>query len=276
MMIFDRVVKTVFYILNAFSMLICIGLIGSGFIMVRALMTPNLQPLDYLIMFLEAVLFFMGAFLTLAFCVFAFVAERTRARMLLVSYAITVFLIAVLELTIGIYFYTHLAEIDAKVKVELNITMYAYGYSPRATEFLDYMQGAYGCCGVDSASDWKDTPYYKENHVLPESCCTPLRARPTATCQIGGSSVHNESCYQFTHWFVTFHYEMLSSLFFVAGTVQVLCVGMVLWMLFYTTKQVSKPEDSELKAEKPLKALGIDLDIPSSSYNDEPKEHKVV
>jgi len=69
---------------------------------------------------------------------------------------------------------------------------------------------------------------------------------------------------------------MLSSLFFVAGTVQVLCVGMVLWMLFYTTKQVSKPEDSELKAEKPLKALGIDLDIPSSSYNDEPKEHKVV
>ncbi len=74
---------------NSFSsvpiQLICIGLIGSGFIMVRALMTPNLQPLDYLIMFLEAVLFFMGAFLTLAFCVFAFVAERTRARMLLVS-----------------------------------------------------------------------------------------------------------------------------------------------------------------------------------------------
>ena len=135
----------------------------------------------------------------------------------------------------------------------------------------------YECCGVDSASDWKDTPYYKENGVLPNSCCTPVQSTPpTATCQIGGSDVHNKSCYQFTHWFITFHYEMLSSLFVVAGTVQVLCVVMVVWMLFYKTKQVSKPEDSELKAEKPLKALGIELDIPSYSCNDEPKELKVV
>ena len=129
---------------------------------------------------------------------------------------------------------------------------------------------------MESASDWKNTPYYKENHALPYSCCTPVRPMLTATCQIGGSDVHKMSCYQFTHWFIKFHYNMLSSLFFVAGTVQVLCVGMVLWMLFYTTKQVSKPEDSELKAEKPLKALGIELDIPSYSCNDEPKELKVV
>ena len=65
--------------------LICIGLIVSGLIMVRVLMTPNLSPLDYLIIFLEAVLFFLGAFLTLAFCVFAYAAEHTRARILLVS-----------------------------------------------------------------------------------------------------------------------------------------------------------------------------------------------
>ena len=69
---------------------------------------------------------------------------------------------------------------------------------------------------------------------------------------------------------------MLSNLFFIAGTVQVLSVVLVLWMLFYTTIPDGKPKDSELKAETPLKALGIESDIPSYSCNDEPKEHKVV
>ena len=63
----------------------CIWMVESGGKMVWILWTPNLPPLDYTIMLLEAVLFFMGAFFTLAFCVFAFVAEQSRARRLLVS-----------------------------------------------------------------------------------------------------------------------------------------------------------------------------------------------
>ena len=47
--------------------------------------TPELQPLDLMMIVLEIVLFFTGALLTIAFSLFAFVAAHIRSRVLLLA-----------------------------------------------------------------------------------------------------------------------------------------------------------------------------------------------
>ena len=108
----------------------------------------------------------------------------------------------------------------------------------------------YDCCGVNSAEDWRDTVYYKVHSALPDPCCANMTTNQTS-CQIGGPDTHERGCYTFLQWFMTSHYEMLASLFVVAGCVQLLCVVMALWMLFYWSKQSSNASESTVKT--PLK-----------------------
>ena len=108
----------------------------------------------------------------------------------------------------------------------------------------------YDCCGVNSVEDWRDTVYYKVHSALPDPCCANMTTNQT-TCQIGGPDTHERGCYTFLQWFMTSHYEMLASLFVVAGCVQLLCVVMALWMLFYWSKQSSNASESTVKT--PLK-----------------------
>ena len=63
----------------------CVWLIVSGCKMVWLLLDPTEPPILEAVDLLEAVLFFLGAFFTLAFTVFAFVVEQSRARKLLGS-----------------------------------------------------------------------------------------------------------------------------------------------------------------------------------------------
>ena len=66
--------------------LIGIALIICGIIMCVVLVaTPELQPLDVMMIVLEIVLFFTGALLTIAFSVFALVAAHIRSRVLLLA-----------------------------------------------------------------------------------------------------------------------------------------------------------------------------------------------
>ena len=51
---------------------------------------PELQPLDLMMIVLEIVLFFTGAFLTIAFSLFAFVAAHIRSRVLLLAVSLCV------------------------------------------------------------------------------------------------------------------------------------------------------------------------------------------
>ena len=99
------------------------------------------------------------------------------------------------------------------------------------------------CCGVNSPEDWEGTYYYNTYSALPDTCCANLTA--DETCQIGGPNTYNEGCYTFFHWLMVFHFDMIGSLFVVAGCVQLLCVILALWMLFYTFIQGSSTPKTE-------------------------------
>ena len=63
--------------------LIGIALIICGIIVCVAYGTPGLHPIDCIVILFEAILFFTGALLAIAFSVFGFVAAHTRSRQFL-------------------------------------------------------------------------------------------------------------------------------------------------------------------------------------------------
>lgn len=105
------------------------------------------------------------------------------------------------------------------------------------TDFLQF-----GCCGVNSPNDWTSTLYYLIHSALPSSCCSNITA--DETCEIGGPDTYDRGCFTFLHGLLIFHYQLIGSLFVVAGAVQLICVVLALWMLFYslTTKGTTESE----------------------------------
>lgn len=105
------------------------------------------------------------------------------------------------------------------------------------------------CCGVNTPADWLNTSYYKDNSALPPSCCG--NQTTNQSCQLGSTDLHDRGCYPYTHDLLVFHYDLIGSLFVIAGVVQLVNVVMALWLLIsgLITKKSSSEEETPLKAE---------------------------
>ena len=108
-----------------------------------------------------------------------------------------------------------------------------------------------GCCGVNSPADWTNTSYYEDNSALPPTCCA--NQTTDQSCQLGSIDLHPIGCYTFTQELLVFHYDLIGSLFVIAGVVQLINVVMALWMLI--SGLITKKSGSE--AETPLKTQCI-------------------
>lgn len=41
-------------------------------------------------------------------------------------------------------------------------------------DIVDRIQTNFNCCGADSPKDWRENAFYKNNDLLPKSCCKDL------------------------------------------------------------------------------------------------------
>ena len=106
------------------------------------------------------------------------------------------------------------------------------------------------CCGVNTPADWLDTSYYEDHSALPPSCCSNLTTNES--CQLGGNNTHDRGCYTYTHGLLVFHYQLLGSLFEIAGIVQI--IGVVLALVILISGLVKKKDSESVPEEEtPLK-----------------------
>jgi len=129
-------------------------------------------------------------------------------KCLLISYAITLILIFVLEIAAGIYAYTKKDDVLASLKSGLQKAVdKSYSEDTKADEALrkavDWFQENIKCCGADTPSEWATSAWYKEQNKttthVPKSCCVD---QTVANCNVGvniaalisANKIHPKGC----------------------------------------------------------------------------------
>lgn len=109
---------------------------------------------------------------------------------MLMSYAILIFLIFILEIAAGAYAYTKKDKVEKDLETNLkDVINNSYGQELDAdkllTEAVDWFQQKVECCGIQTYEDWKRTAWYKNTSIptkdkrqVPRSCCRT----ESATC----------------------------------------------------------------------------------------------
>jgi len=103
-----------------------------------------------------------------------------KSECMLLSYAILIFLIFILEIAAGIYTYTKKESVqeDLEEHIKTAIKESYKGVSKAdiaLTKAVDWFQLNVECCGTTRPDDWKESKWYHEtkdkNKEVPESCC---------------------------------------------------------------------------------------------------------
>lgn len=104
-----------------------------------------------------------------------------KSECMLVSYAILIFLIFILEIGAGIYAYTKKDDVQNDLADNLQKAIeVSYKGTKEAdkalTKAVDWFQENVKCCGTSKPEDWTKSKWYKEatdkTIRVPESCCT--------------------------------------------------------------------------------------------------------
>jgi len=103
-----------------------------------------------------------------------------KSRCMLISYAVLIFLIFVLEIAAGIYTYTKKDSVQKNLEKHINTAITnSYGGVSKSNEALtksvDWFQENVKCCGITKPGDWFGSHWYKNSNQtakqVPESCC---------------------------------------------------------------------------------------------------------
>ncbi|XP_013782440.1 CD63 antigen-like [Limulus polyphemus] len=100
---------------------------------------------------------------------------------MVMTFAVLLFIIFVLELVAGILAYVYKSEVETVLRKNMKNAMMNYNESNHdiVTKTWDDMQSNLKCCGANNASEWKK---YMGEVNLPYSCCPGKD--PTKPCQI--------------------------------------------------------------------------------------------
>ncbi|CAF2722168.1 unnamed protein product [Rotaria sp. Silwood2] len=125
--------------------------------------TPEMSSSSpYILIGLGLIIFFIG--------LFAFWCTIKGHVTLLYIYAIVVFLIFVAEILLAVTVLMKQQTYEETFKTSLSNVMRQYPNEPMASH-VDRLQNALLCCGIDSYTDWFQTPYGSILLQVPESCC---------------------------------------------------------------------------------------------------------
>lgn len=110
-------------------------------------------------------------------------------------YAMFLTLVFLAELVAGISGFIFRHEIKATLHTAYREAVKSYNSTDSRSSAVDYIQKTLLCCGVNNATDWVDTAYFKENG-FPTSCCKDLADCPVDTLKDPDKApVHKEGCF---------------------------------------------------------------------------------
>jgi len=127
-------------------------------------------------------------------------------RCMLISYAILVLLIFIMEIATGIYAYTRKDKMEASVVKHLKSTVAtSYGRPEKAnlglTKAVDWFQQNMKCCGALKPEDWGNSVWYKSKKKnayprVPDSCCKTKGNCTLETISVlkTNKKIHLEGC----------------------------------------------------------------------------------
>jgi len=140
-----------------------------------------------------------------------------KSECMLLSYAILIFLIFILEIAAGIYTYTKKEKVqeDLEEHIKKAIKESYKGVSKAdvaLTKAVDWFQENVECCGTTKPGDWMNSKWYRETREkskrVPESCCINKNKdcnEGSITDLIKNKKIFTEGCVQAGKNFVKNH-----------------------------------------------------------------------
>ncbi|XP_005099394.1 tetraspanin-3 [Aplysia californica] len=162
--------------------------------------------------------------------ILACIAAFKNNKLLLSVFFCLILVVLIGEVLAGVLGYVYRSKVEDVLEDDLkdavdnyNVTVYK--------EQIDYMQQEFKCCGVNNATDWLNSAYWKVNHTdtVPASCCLhPLPANVT-TCNTNVTAqspdIYYEGC------IVKLKDEFRLNLIYIAGAVVFLAVVQLLALI---------------------------------------------
>ncbi|CAG5136495.1 unnamed protein product [Candidula unifasciata] len=124
--------------------------------------------------------------------ILACLAACKRSKKLLSVFFCLILMVLLGEISAGALGFVYRSKVEAVLKEDLmdainnyNVTVYR--------EQIDYMQEEFSCCGVQNASDWLSSTYWRQNHsdTVPSSCC---KSNQTCTPKLGSQNIYYDGC----------------------------------------------------------------------------------
>ncbi|GAB6028328.1 hypothetical protein CHUAL_002501 [Chamberlinius hualienensis] len=117
---------------------------------------------------------------------------------MIMTFAVLLGIIFVLELAAGITCYVYRSEIDSIALKEFNNAWSSYGQgtgpeSEGITKTIDLIQHDLKCCGVNNYTDYSTYPWGKSNPGVPKSCCNSDLTRECNPAL--PTDIYTEGCY---------------------------------------------------------------------------------
>lgn len=129
---------------------------------------------------------------------------------MVMTFAVLLGIIFVLELAAGITCYVYRSEIDNVANTEFTNAWKAYGQeTPERTQAIDLIQHDLKCCGVNGSDDYRQFPWGLKNVGVPDSCCK----QEFKGCGLAPTpaTINTEGCYE------KVKHELESDVLIVAG-----------------------------------------------------------
>jgi len=113
-------------------------------------------------------------------------------------------------------------------KTSVKKIMQQYPHRPMSS-YVDRLQKALSCCGIDSYADWFQTPYGSVLSQVPESCCNKLLDHTCTRTDLKenlSSDINTNGCYATVISAIKSHYPAFGGI--IIGTALFPLIGIIL------------------------------------------------
>ncbi|GFO06534.1 tetraspanin [Plakobranchus ocellatus] len=125
--------------------------------------------------------------------ILACIAAFKNHKVLLAVFFCLILLVFIGEILAGVLGYVYRSKVNGILNDNLNDALNNYNVTSYK-EQIDYMQHEFHCCGVNNATDWTNSAFWKHNHTVPESCCKPTTGNATCTPKLDSDDIYHEGC----------------------------------------------------------------------------------
>lgn len=160
------------------------------------------------------------------------VAAIWESRIMATFFGLMVLLAFAMYLTVGIWSFINLNQVNDITRTDLVRTMMVYERNQAYQDGWDSMQSSLMCCGVESYAEWNSA--FPSPRIHPQSCCSEQ-----STCYNTPGSVYTEGCQENLVNYETQQLNMMGPIGLAFGCFQIL--GLLISVLFCIKVRVTKP-----------------------------------